>query len=97
MCHLSHFGHSCHLRHWHRPCELHAPVCEALSLVCVAEAQALTAFRSEERGSSAAVVGALHRGAAEIWDKAAKVLRDSGGGYRGGGYGLAGLEGACTV
>lgn len=45
--------------------------------LCLAEAQALTAFRAGQRASSSgSLVASLHCGAAELYEKAAKVIRD---------------------
>jgi hypothetical protein len=63
-----------------RPCELHAPVAEVMSALCCAEAQALTAWRSEERASSPPLVAALHAGCAQLYEQAAKGLRTATGG-----------------
>lgn len=63
-----------------RPCELHAPVAEVMSALCCAEAQALTAWRSEERASSPPLVAALHAGCAQLYEQAAKGLRTASGG-----------------
>jgi hypothetical protein len=45
--------------------------------LCLAEAQALTAFRAGQRSSSSgSLVASLYAGAAELYEKAAKVIRD---------------------
>lgn len=59
-----------------RPAEILARCNTALSHLSLAEAQALTAFRAQHKGTSAAVVAALHAGAAELYEKAAKSIRD---------------------
>jgi hypothetical protein len=46
-----------------------------------AEAATLTAFRAAAKGSSAAVVASLQAGAAELFEKAAKVVKDYTGEY----------------
>lgn len=56
-----------------------APCSSAMALVCLAEAQALTAFRAEQKGGSAVVVAALQAGAAELFEKAAQTLRAHAG------------------
>jgi hypothetical protein len=47
-----------------------------MCLVVQAEAAALTAFRAGSKGSSAAVVASLQAGAAYLFEKAAKVVRE---------------------
>lgn len=47
-----------------------------MCLVAQAEAAVLTAFRAGAKGSSAAVVASLQAGAADLFEKAAKVVRE---------------------
>lgn len=60
----------------HRPAEILARCNTAMSQLSLAEAQSLTAFRAQHKGTSASVVASLHAGAAELYDKAAKSIRD---------------------
>ena len=56
-----------------------------MCLLAQAEAAALTAFRAGAKGSSATVVASLQAGAADLFEKAAKVVREytgEGGGRR---------------
>jgi hypothetical protein len=71
-----------------RPAEIMARLSNVMCQLCLAEAQALTAFRAGQRSSSSgSLVASLHAGAAELYEKAAKVVRDYIGGcigvYRG--------------
>lgn len=59
-----------------RPGELIAELSHVMCLMVQAEAAALTAFRAGLKGSSAAVVASLQAGAAELFEKAAKVVRE---------------------
>lgn len=60
-----------------RPAEILARCSTALSQLCLAEAQALTAFRASQRpSSSGSLVASLQAGAAELYEKAAKTIRD---------------------
>jgi len=71
-----------------RPLEITPPAAEAMALVCLAEAQALTAFRAEERGSPPALLSSLHAGARSLYARASRALppaHASGGGGGGGG------------
>ncbi len=52
------------------------PLASCMQHVALGEAQALAAFRAEERKSSPAVVASLHAGTAELFEKGAKILRD---------------------
>ncbi len=62
-----------------RPAELVSSTALCLQYATLGEAQALAAFRAEERGSSAALVAALQAGASELFEKASKALRDHAG------------------
>jgi methylmalonyl-CoA mutase cobalamin-binding subunit len=53
-----------------------AELSHVMCLMVQAEAAALTAFRAELKGSSVAVVASLQAGAAELFEKAAKVVRE---------------------
>lgn len=59
-----------------RPGELIAEEAHCLCLMAQAEAAALTAFRAAAKGSSASVVASLQAGAADLFEKAAKVVRE---------------------
>uniref|UniRef100_A0A383VYS6 BRO1 domain-containing protein n=1 Tax=Tetradesmus obliquus TaxID=3088 RepID=A0A383VYS6_TETOB len=60
-----------------RPAEIMARLSSVMCQLCLAEAQALTAFRAGQRASSSgSLVASLHCGAAELYEKAAKVIRD---------------------
>jgi hypothetical protein len=60
-----------------RPAEIMARLSNVMCQLCLAEAQALTAFRAGQRSSSSGpLVASLHAGAAELYEKAAKVIRD---------------------
>jgi hypothetical protein len=61
----------------YRPAEIMARLSNVMCQLCLAEAQALTAFRAGQRSSSSGpLVASLHAGAAELYEKAAKVIRD---------------------
>ncbi|KAF8071277.1 hypothetical protein HT031_001360 [Scenedesmus sp. PABB004] len=65
-----------------RPGEIMARLATAMAQLCLAEAQALTAFRAGARaGSSAPVVASLHVGAAELYERGVKTIRDYIGDY----------------
>jgi hypothetical protein len=53
-----------------------------MALLCLAEAQALTAFRAAAKGSCATVVASLQAGAAELYEKAARTTREHAGHHR---------------
>lgn len=57
-----------------RPIELAVGVCNTMRLLCLAEAQALTAYRAHDKGSSATVVAGLHQGAADLFDQGLKEV-----------------------
>lgn len=59
-----------------RPAEILSRCNTAMCQLSLAEAQALTAFRAQYKGTSASVVASLHAGAAELYEKAAKTIRD---------------------
>ncbi|KAG1655673.1 hypothetical protein FOA52_011801 [Chlamydomonas sp. UWO 241] len=59
-----------------RPVELIAPMATCLSRVCLAEAQAVTAHRAGQRGTSPGTTAALHLGAAHMFEEAARGLRE---------------------
>eukprot|EP00879_Flechtneria_rotunda_P001652 GHRR01001812.1.p1 GENE.GHRR01001812.1~~GHRR01001812.1.p1 ORF type:complete len:395 (+),score=149.03 GHRR01001812.1:171-1355(+) len=65
-----------------RPGEVLAPLSSVLCQMCLAEAATLTAFRAQQRCSSGGVVAALQMGAAELFEKAAKVIRDYTGDHQ---------------
>jgi hypothetical protein len=73
-----------------RPLEICPPAADCLAHVCLAEAQALTAFRAEERRSPPSLCCSLHLGARDLYGKASRALRDglasaaAGGGSSGG-------------
>eukprot|EP00775_Hariotina_reticulata_P008639 gene8639-8820_t len=62
-----------------RSVEVMAPCSTTMTFLCLAEAQALTAFRAAVKGSSATVVASLQAGAAELYEKAARSTRDHAG------------------
>lgn len=80
-----------------RPGELIGELSHVMCLMVQAEAAALTAFRAGLKGSSAAVVAALQAGAAELFEKAAKVVREYTGETRrgDGGRGADGRSGSA--
>ncbi|KAF6260578.1 hypothetical protein COO60DRAFT_1700289 [Scenedesmus sp. NREL 46B-D3] len=60
-----------------RPAEILPRLSSVMCQLCLAEAQSLTAFRAGQRvSSSGPLVAALHAGAAELYEKAAKSIRD---------------------
>lgn len=65
-----------HATHITRPGELMAEQSHCMCLMTQAEAAALTAFRAAAKGSSATVVASLQAGAADLFEKAAKVVRE---------------------
>jgi hypothetical protein len=73
-----------------RPAELVASMAHCMSLLALGEAQAVTAFRAEERGSPGSLVASLQAAAADLFEQAAKVLRNRTGGEEGAGAGVAG-------
>lgn len=77
-----------------RPLEITPPAADCMARVCLAEAQALTAFRAEARGSPPALCCSLHLAARDLYSGASRALRDglassgatsSAGGAGGGG------------
>ncbi len=50
-----------------------------MNLVCLAEAQALTAHRAGQKGTKASVTSSLHLGSSSLFEQAAKVLREQVG------------------
>ena len=59
-----------------RPNELLASMAETMRLVCLAEAQAATARRAEERGAANGLLIKLHLGAHDLYARADKCLND---------------------
>ena len=59
-----------------RPNELLASMAETMRLVCLAEAQAATARRAEERGAANGLLVKLHLGAHDLYARADKCLND---------------------
>jgi hypothetical protein len=59
-----------------RPLEITPPAAEALSSVCLAEAQQLAAFRAEGRNSPPSLRASLHLGARDLFSRASKALRE---------------------
>ncbi|GAB4823071.1 hypothetical protein N2152v2_010117 [Parachlorella kessleri] len=57
------------------PVELHEGAAAAMQALCLAQAQGVAALRAELRGTSPALVAALHCGAAELYEQAASTLR----------------------
>ncbi|MEW5300603.1 MAG: hypothetical protein WDW36_003521 [Sanguina aurantia] len=57
-----------------RPAELLSGMSLCLQSACQAEAQAITAHRAGQRCTSPATTAALHEGAAELFDEAARAL-----------------------
>lgn len=49
--------------------------------VCLAEAQSVTAHRAGQRGSPAGLVAGLWVGAWELWENAAKTLKENTGDF----------------
>ena len=64
-----------------RPNELLASMADVMRLVCLAEAQAATARRAEERGTALRLVAKLHLGAWELFTGADKRLNDRVGDF----------------
>ena len=58
-----------------RPNELLASMAETMRLVCLAEAQAATARRAEERGAANGLLVKLHLGAHDLYARALCVQR----------------------
>ena len=59
-----------------RPNELLASMADTMRLVCLAEAQAATARRAEERGAANGLLVKLHLGAHDLYARADKCLND---------------------
>ncbi|CAL2232221.1 unnamed protein product [Prunus armeniaca] len=57
-----------------RPPEVVSSVSTVMSLICLAEAQAVTIKRAEEKGTTVGLLAKLHHGVAELLDEAAGVL-----------------------
>ncbi|PQQ09642.1 pH-response regulator protein palA/RIM20 [Prunus yedoensis var. nudiflora] len=57
-----------------RPPEVVSSVSAVMSLICLAEAQAVTIKRAEEKGTTVGLLAKLHHGVAELLDDAAGVL-----------------------
>lgn len=62
-----------------RPAELLSGMSLCLQSACQAEAQAITAHRAGQRCTSPATTAALHEGAAELFDEAARALKTNTG------------------
>ena len=58
-----------------REAELLPALARALCQACLGEAQAVTAARAETKGSSPAIVAALHRAASNLFEAAAQELK----------------------
>jgi hypothetical protein len=58
--------------------ELESEAVEALELICLGQAQATAAHRAEAKGSSPALLAALHGGARDLFESAAAKLRAAG-------------------
>ncbi|MEW5317911.1 MAG: hypothetical protein WDW38_009173 [Sanguina aurantia] len=61
------------------PAELLSGMSLCLQSACQAEAQAITAHRAGQRRTSPATTAALHEGAAELFDEAARALKNNTG------------------
>lgn len=62
-----------------RPAELVAGMSACLEKMCIAEAQALTALRAEQKGNSNGVIASLHVGASDMFETASKILKQNTG------------------
>ncbi|KAJ4961297.1 hypothetical protein NE237_021207 [Protea cynaroides] len=57
-----------------RPPECTSSVCSIMSLICIAEAQAVTIRKAEEKGTAQGLLAKLHYGITELLDEASGVL-----------------------
>ncbi len=62
-----------------RPAELCSGMASCMQQICLGEAQAVVCHRAEERGTSAATLAALHMGASDLFEAAAKALKEHTG------------------
>lgn len=58
-----------------RPPEVHPKMAKAWSTICLAEAQAVTAFKALEKGTRAGLLSKLHYGVVELLDGAQKLVK----------------------
>eukprot|EP00262_Sarcandra_glabra_P007873 TRINITY_DN20962_c0_g1_i1.p1 TRINITY_DN20962_c0_g1~~TRINITY_DN20962_c0_g1_i1.p1 ORF type:complete len:391 (-),score=60.22 TRINITY_DN20962_c0_g1_i1:193-1365(-) len=57
------------------PPEATSSISSIMSLICLAEAQAVTIRKAEEKGSSASLLAKLHYGITELFDEATSILK----------------------
>ncbi|XP_021910132.1 uncharacterized protein LOC110823936 isoform X1 [Carica papaya] len=57
-----------------RPPEATSSICTVMSLICLAEAQAVTIRRAEEKGTTVGLLAKLHHGVSQFLGEAAGVL-----------------------
>ncbi|XP_042489567.1 uncharacterized protein LOC122069580 [Macadamia integrifolia] len=57
-----------------RPPECTSSVCSIMSLICLAEAQAVTTRKAGEKGTTHNLLAKLHYGIAELFDEAGSIL-----------------------
>lgn len=62
-----------------RPPEATSCMCDVMKLICLAEAQAVTIRKAEEKGTTVALLGKLHYGVAEILGEATNILYSTNG------------------
>ncbi|BBN19824.1 hypothetical protein MPTK1_8g13960 [Marchantia polymorpha subsp. ruderalis] len=59
-----------------RPPEATVTMATIMSIVCLAEAQAVTARKAEEKGTSGSLLAKLHYGVVQLLDEALNILRE---------------------
>ncbi|XP_043716638.1 uncharacterized protein LOC122664739 [Telopea speciosissima] len=57
-----------------RPPECMSSVCSIMSLICLAEAQAVTTRKAEEKGTTQGLLAKLHYGITELLDEASSII-----------------------
>ncbi|KAL2610120.1 hypothetical protein R1flu_028693 [Riccia fluitans] len=60
-----------------RPPEAAVSVARIMNIVCLAEAQAVTARRAEEKGTSGSLLAKLHYGVVQFLDEALEILQEA--------------------
>eukprot|EP00210_Caulerpa_lentillifera_P002183 g2097.t1 len=63
------------------PSELVPATSECMGKICLAEAQALVAYRAHEKGNSVSVRTALHTGSSDLFEEASSALRKNTGNF----------------
>uniref|UniRef100_A0A5B7ASP1 BRO1 domain-containing protein n=1 Tax=Davidia involucrata TaxID=16924 RepID=A0A5B7ASP1_DAVIN len=60
-----------------RPPEAVSGVCSVMSLICLAEAQAITVRKAEEKGNTGSLLAKLHYGITQLLDEATVILHSA--------------------